>query len=72
MTAWECAKCGWSGYGPSITDASELRPDCEGNLRMDRLHIAICPRCFEQVQTARAKAAAELRRVLVGIARCAA
>jgi hypothetical protein len=70
MTAWQC-RCGWEGFNPSFTDASELKPTADGAMVMDRTHIPICPRCFGPVVTVREAQARELRQVLVGIARMA-
>ena len=66
MTAWQC-RCGWEGFSPAFSDASELRPTADGRLIMDRVHVPVCPRCFEQVTTARAAALLEARRTLTGL-----
>lgn len=68
MVAWHCKHCGWEGFSPSFTDASDLRPDVHGNLVMDRRHEPVCPRCFEPVVTVREAQARELRKTLIGIA----
>lgn len=70
MTAWQC-RCGWTGFSPSFTDTSELRPDVHGNLVMDRTHVPVCPRCFGDVVTVREAQAREIRRVLIGIGKLA-
>ena len=70
MTAWSC-RCGWQGFSPSFSDASDLRPTADGSLVMDRTHVPLCPRCHEQVITVREAQARELRRVLIGIGRLA-
>lgn len=46
---WHCDKCRWRGDNPSITDASELRQGDDGRWFTDRVHYAICPRCFSNV-----------------------
>lgn len=71
MTAWSCTACGWEGFTPSYSDSSDLRPDVDGNLVMDRTHVPVCPRCFAEVQTMRARQAQELRQALIGIWRLA-
>jgi hypothetical protein len=70
MTAWQC-RCGWEGFNPSFSDASELRPTTDGTLAMDRTHVPVCPRCFAEVQTVREAARRELTQVLIGIGRLA-
>lgn len=68
MTPWSCGVCGWEGFSPAYSDASDLRPDVHGNLVMDRTHVPICPRCFAEVQTLRARQARELRAVILDLA----
>jgi hypothetical protein len=70
MTAWQC-RCGWTGFSPSFSDASDLRPNVHGQLVMDRTHLPVCPRCYSEVQTVREVARRELSQVLVGIGRLA-
>jgi len=46
---YTCSTCGWTGRTPSLSDTSELRWR-DDDWVMDRTHIPICPRCFEEVR----------------------
>jgi len=51
MIVWHCP-CGWYGPSPSISDASYVRTNWEGEIVVDRVHIAVCPQCFHAVRRA--------------------
>lgn len=72
MTTYTCKHCQWTGTAPSLSDASTLVEDDEGRLVQDRVHVPVCPLCFNAVRSVRAVQADELRAVLVDIARSAA
>lgn len=51
LSHWHCRGCGWRGTETSISDASEAKRDpFTGEVFIDRVHIAVCPRCYETVR----------------------
>lgn len=67
MIAYQCKRCEWTGFNPSLSDASDLIV-VDGEWVMDRTHVPVCPKCFADVVTVREAQARELRRALIGIA----
>lgn len=49
---YRCDECGWTGDEPSISDASVERELEPGVITVDRRHVLICPRCFEELHAA--------------------
>lgn len=51
MNRWQCL-CGWAGSSSeiSITDASQERELEPGVVVLERVHRALCPRCFSIVK----------------------
>lgn len=49
-TTWHCTQCSWVGHIPSMTDASYVRLNYEGELIIDRVHIPVCPLDFVAVR----------------------
>lgn len=49
VAKWNCLCCGWSGSEPSMSDASDLSLTANGDWKMQRVHLPICPSCFVEL-----------------------